>query len=220
MRDQLNNSTRRTGVKSLIMVLALGGALGSVGASAEPTLSVGSASVGVGGATTVDLSISGLTPGPALGAFDVTLSFNPSLLGLKSETFGDPVLGGDQLDPEGFGVFSNVITGSGSVELQDLSFDDSSALTSLQPSSFTLGTLTFNALAAGTSALTASNVILSDPSGSAISAITDDGTLTVMGSGTTPPASAPEIDPASAASGLTLLLGMLAVIRGRRKAPA
>jgi hypothetical protein len=33
------------------------------------------------------------------------------------------------------------------------------------------------------------------------------------------PASTPEIDPASALSGLTLLLGGLAVIRGRRKAP-
>lgn len=32
----------------------------------------------------------------------------------------------------------------------------------------------------------------------------------------TPPAAAPEIDPASAFSGLTLLLGGLAVVRGRR----
>jgi hypothetical protein len=31
------------------------------------------------------------------------------------------------------------------------------------------------------------------------------------------PNAAPEIDPASAASGLTLLLGVLAVLRGRRK---
>lgn len=199
-------------MKALMMVIALGGALGSIGAYAEPTLSVGSASVGVGGATTVDLSISGLTPGPALGAFDVTLSFNPSVVGLKSETLGDPLLGGDQLDPEGFGVISNVITGSGSVEFQDLSLDDSSALTSLQPSSFTLGTLTFTGLAAGTSALTASDVILSDPSGEAISAFTDAGTLTVTGT----TMAAPEIDPASAASALTLLLGVLAVIRGRR----
>ena len=34
-----------------------------------------------------------------------------------------------------------------------------------------------------------------------------------------PPMTAPEIDPASIASGLTLLFGGLAVLRGRRKPP-
>jgi hypothetical protein len=37
---------------------------------------------------------------------------------------------------------------------------------------------------------------------------------------TSPAAKAPEIDPASAVSGLTLLLGGVAVLRGRRKVPA
>ena len=39
--------------------------------------------------------------------------------------------------------------------------------------------------------------------------------ITNLGCGT--PVGAPEIDPASAISGMTLLLGGLAVIRGRRK---
>jgi hypothetical protein len=204
-------------VKSLMVVIALGGALGSIGAYADPTLSVGSATIGTGGAATVDLTISGLNPGQALGGFDVTVNFDPSLLGLVSETFGDPVLGSDQLDPEGFGVFSNVITGSGSVELQDLSLDDASALTTLQPSSFTLGTVTFNGVSAGTSALTVSSVDLSDALGNAMGAITEAGSVTVTGSGGT--SAAPEIDPASTASALTLLMGLLAVLRGRRIPP-
>jgi hypothetical protein len=37
--------------------------------------------------------------------------------------------------------------------------------------------------------------------------------------GTDPPASAPEIDPAGAMGGVTLLLGALAVMRGRRRIP-
>lgn len=41
------------------------------------------------------------------------------------------------------------------------------------------------------------------------------GAVAVVGP-TTVPLSAPEIDPASALSGLTLLLGGLAVVRGRR----
>ncbi len=204
-------------MKSLMVVIALGGALGSIGAYAEPTLSVGSATIGTGGAATVDLNISGLNPGQALGAFDVTVSFNPSLLGLASETFGDPVLGGDQLDPEGLGVFSNVNTGSGSVEFQDLSLDDASALTALQPSSFTLATVTFSGVSAGTSALTVSDFTLSDALGNAIDAITQAGSVEVMGSGNI--SAAPEIDPASTASALTLLMGLLAVLRGRRVPP-
>jgi hypothetical protein len=42
------------------------------------------------------------------------------------------------------------------------------------------------------------------------------GTLTPVLTTTIPPIAAPEIDPASAASGLTLLLGSLLVLRGRR----
>jgi hypothetical protein len=43
------------------------------------------------------------------------------------------------------------------------------------------------------------------------------GSNTTPGVWTSPAAKAPEIDPASAATGLTLLLGGLAVLRGRRK---
>jgi hypothetical protein len=43
------------------------------------------------------------------------------------------------------------------------------------------------------------------------------GSNTTPGVWTSPAAQAPEIDPASAASGLTLLLGGVAVLRGRRK---
>jgi hypothetical protein len=52
------------------------------------------------------------------------------------------------------------------------------------------------------------------------SVILERGGSTFSGTGDLSLARAPEIDPASAASGLTLLLGGLAVLRGRRRVPS
>jgi hypothetical protein len=143
---------------------------------------------------------------------DVNVGFNSSVVNFSSVAFGDPALGSDQLDPEGFGTLNTVTPGAGTVELFELSLDDPAALLASQPSSFTVATLTFDAFGTGTSALSLSVNSLGDQLGNSLSAALENGSITVKTGAT----SAPEIDATSAASALTLLLGGLAVMRGRR----
>jgi len=163
------------------------------------------------GVATVALDISGLGNGTALGTFDVNVGFNSSVVSFASASYGDPVLG-DQLNLEGFGPVSSTIPGSGTTELFELSVDSPSALTSLQATSFTLATLTFDAVGSGTSGLDLSVNALGDQNGLPINATLQNGSITVTG----PTMQAPEINARSAVSGLTLLLGTLIVFRSRR----
>jgi hypothetical protein len=96
--------------------------------------------------------------------------------------------------------------------LFELSVDSPSALTSLQATSFTLATLTFDAVGSGTSGLDLSVNALGDQNGLPINATLQNGSITVTG----PTMQAPEINARSAVSGLTLLLGTLIVFRSRR----
>ncbi len=171
-----------------------------------------------GGLATVNLSVSGLDTSGGLGAFDIDIGFDPSVLSFSGALFGDAV-NGDLLDPQGFGSIAAVtgplVTSPNLVNLFEVSFDDSSALTAAQaaqPSGFTLATLTFNALSEGVSSLILTVNSLSDAFGASIGSSSGGGSIAVSG-GTVV---APEIDPASAVSALTLLLGGLVVLRGRR----
>ena len=162
-----------------IVCLALASWLSVPTASASVVLSIGSETVNAGGIATVGLDISGLTLGTtALGTYDVSVNFNSSVVNFASVSYGDPVLG-DQLDLEGFGTLTATTPGNGTTELFELSFDSPSALTTLQPTSFTLATLTFNALATGTSPLNLFVNSLADQNGAAISATLQNGAVTV-----------------------------------------
>jgi hypothetical protein len=77
----------------------------------------------------------------------------------------------------------------------------------------TLAVFTFEALKAGVSPIGLSGVTLLDSSLNTISSTTTGGSITIKSGGGV---MAPEIDPASAASGLTLLVGSVIVLRGRR----
>ncbi len=180
-------------------------------------LSIGSETIGPTGVATVDLNVSGLTPGTtAIGTYDVNVGINSSVVNFASAAFGDPILGSNQLDPEGFGTISAVTPGVGNVEVFELSLDDPAALLASQASSFTLATLNFDAVGAGTSPLDLSVNALGDQLGNALSSALNDGSITVTGGGAT---AAPEIDAASAASAIILLLGGLIVLSGRRRSP-
>jgi hypothetical protein len=174
-------------------------------AHAAPQLDITSAAISQGNTATIDLGISGLGGGTALGVFDITVDYNPSVVSFGSATFGDPVLG-DQLDLEGFGTFQNTTSGAGSAELFELSFDSSAALTSLQSTNFTLAALTFTGVANGTSDLSLSVNALGDQNGDAIPADLGSGSITVG-----PSASVSEPGPWSLmVAGVTALL-----LRGR-----
>jgi hypothetical protein len=174
-------------------------------------LSIGSDTIGPTGIATIDLNISGLTPGlTALGTFDVNIDFNSSVVNFVSATYGDPILG-DQLNFNGLAL-QETTPGVGTTELFQLSLDDPSTLLSSQPASFTIATLTFDAVGTGTSALALSLNALGDQNGNSLNATLQNGSIAVTGA----TAQVPEMEATSAASALSLLLGGILVFRGRR----
>jgi hypothetical protein len=171
------------------------------------SLSLSSATVTLVNTAAVTLDIAGLGSGTALGTFDVSVAFDPGILGFSSAAYGDPSLG-DQLDLEALGTFSSTTPGIGTVELFELSFDSPAVLASSQATSFTLVTLDFNTLALGQSALSISINALGDQNGNSLSATTLDRSVTVN------PSTVAAADP-----GTVLLLGsgLLAIVGAARK---
>ncbi len=107
------------------------------------------------------------------------ISYNQSVLSLSSVAFGDPIQG-DQLDLFGFGSVKGIDNSlPGVVNLFELSLDFPGDLDTLQVSSFTLATLTFQTVSPGISPLTISNVILGDSVGNPLSADLSDGSISV-----------------------------------------
>jgi len=121
-------------------------------------------SVFLGDSVDVEVVISGLgdfSP-DSLGTFDMNISYDPTVLGFSGVTFGDPILG-DQLDLFDFGMnFMGEFSFNGLVNIYEISFDLPDDLNSLQASTFTLATLSFDALAVGTSSLIYNSVMLGD----------------------------------------------------------
>jgi uncharacterized protein (TIGR03382 family) len=144
------------------LALAVAGFLGV--AQAAPVVSINPATqdLDVGVQTTIEIVVSGLTQSAeAIGAFDITLDFDDSLLSGISFAF-DPAgtMGlGDDFFAGGFAGGSVNL-----VYLADLllSQDD---LATAQGASFVLATVTFEGLANGLSPLTLSQVDLSDYNG-------------------------------------------------------
>jgi len=135
--------------------------------------------------TSLDLAlvISGLGSGaaPSIGTFDLNVGFNSSILGFSSAVFGDPSLG-DQLDLFGLGSLSIATLGAESVNLFELSFDAATDLNALQADSFTLATLSFNALSVGTSPLVITLNALGNANGDSITTDLVDGSISVNAS--------------------------------------
>jgi hypothetical protein len=161
----------------LILLLLLGGAVQEAKA-VSLDFQLSSSSVNIGDTATVDMVIGGLGnfTNPSLGAFDFVVNFNPTLVGLTAS----PLTFGSLLGDEGLG---EALTGSsfstGSANLFTLSFLTESELNALQPSSFTLATLSFNALAAGTNAFSFSSVVLADGVGDPLIASLGSASLTI-----------------------------------------
>jgi hypothetical protein len=146
----------------------------------------------LGDSVDIEIAISGLGSfaAPSLGAFDLDLSFDNSILSFTSAAFGD------QLDVSGFG--SNPRGASevgGVVDLFEISLDSPVFLDTFQLDSFTLATLTFGTLDVGTSTLALSNVFLSDALGVSlgdvdvtggsvgVAAVPEPATIFLLGSG-------------------------------------
>lgn len=105
-----------------------------------------------------------LTP-RALGAYDLQLAYDPSLLALNAVHFGDPVHG-DQLDLSGYGTLAFADPSiPGLVRVLELSFDDASTLNQNQLPQFALAGFFFQTLGAGVSPLSIEINMVTDASG-------------------------------------------------------
>lgn len=151
-------------MKHFALSILLAGIVGV--AHANPVLSIDPATQSVtrGDPVSFNIDIAGLGNGLALGTYDLSLSFDPSLLVYSGIQFGT------QLDLFGLGDIQSVTPGTGHVEIFELSLDSAADLNKLQSSAFTLATVTFNTLATGLGATGLSVYALGDASGNAISA--------------------------------------------------
>lgn len=141
-----------------------------------PVLSVAT----VGGQVTVDVNVSGVTD---LYAYQIELGFDPSLLQLVSYVGGAFLTSGGQASafggPFDF-VFDNVLGAFGAADLLLGPVPGVSG-------SGTLLSMTFNAIAAGASSISLTNIILEDSVGGGIS-VSATGARVVTSQGTGTPA--------------------------------
>jgi hypothetical protein len=105
-------------------------------------------------------------------------NLNPAILNFNSITFGDPVLG-DQLDLLGLGSLASATSGSGLVNVFELSFDSVDDLNNLQAADFILARLFFDAIAGGISPLTLNINALGDALGDPLTANGQDASVSV-----------------------------------------
>ena len=180
----------------LSVVLLVGG-LGIQEAKAVSlSFQLSSSPVDIGDTVTLSAVIGDLGDfaSPSLGAFDFNIDFDPSLVALTASPIAFTTLLGDE------GVGESVTgssAGTGSINLFALSFLTASELDALQPSSFTLATLSFKALASDVNTFTFSSVLLGDAVGDPLTATLGNSTLTVNPSTPPPPPPTGVPEPAS-----------------------
>jgi hypothetical protein len=104
--------------------------------------------VAAGGSFQVDIVISDLG-GEIVSAFDLDVTYDPSILSATGVSFSDLLNGGDPF----LSFQDSDISTPGLVDLAELSLLSDSELGAIQPDSFTLATLSFDASSPGASSL-------------------------------------------------------------------
>lgn len=163
-------------IELMLAVCALG--LGVEPAANAVTLSVipESPTANVGSTFSVDVVASGLVDGaaPSIGTYDLDLSYNSSIASFASIAYGTG------LDVLGLGSLQTVTPDTpGTVNVFELSFDTIADLNQLQHDTFKLFTLTFNAAAAGTSALGLTLNALGDANGDSVAATLQNASVVI-----------------------------------------
>ncbi len=131
----------------------------------------------------LSLLVSGLgeQAAPALSGYDLGIAFDHNQLAFSGASFGDPLLG-NQLDLFNLGMNPGVaeLAPSGLLNVFELSLDSSQDLNALQADSFTLATLHFNVLQAGSSQMAISVIAFSDADGNSLSPGVTGATITTV----------------------------------------
>ena len=120
----------------------------------------------VGQSIVANIVASGFKSGlaPSIGAYDLTVAFNPAILSFVSASFGTG------LDIVRLGSIQSVTHGIGTIEVFELSLDSIADLNTLQLDTFSLTAVTFQAIGSGASQLSLFANALSDASGNNLSA--------------------------------------------------
>lgn len=172
--------------------------------SFQPT----SQTINLGSSTTVNVEISGLSSSQALGAFDLFVKSNSSILSATNVLYYS-FLGGSEL--------TGTVFGSGSTEASEVSFESTATLLALQATQpFSLFEITYKGIGVGTSSLTlGSPLVLADGAGNKLAAPTvTAGSITVDG---VPPPPSPVPEPSSLAL-LSTGCGSIMMFLKRRRA--
>lgn len=136
-----------------------------------------SQTVAVGQQATMDVMLTGLEAGTTIGAYDVTVTFDPSVF-----SFTSLLIGSGLGDLTGDSIVLGILN-PGSIEVLETSVLDATALAALQSDPLTLFSLTFLATAEGTSVFEFSNVLLvnGDVNGNPFDPTLGRGSATVQG---------------------------------------
>jgi hypothetical protein len=156
-------TTRRSTHWTLALLVAFTAARADAfSISMDPAASV----IGIGDSVAIALNVSGLVDNaaPSLGVYDIDVVWDPSIVQLGIVSIGDPLLG-DQLNLAGLGTFTTITFGTGTLNLFELSLDSIADLNDKQAGSFTIATLNFTLLAAGTSDITPTVIQVGDANG-------------------------------------------------------
>ena len=156
------------------LAIAAGTVMAPASRALELTLDPGNTSISVGSSVDLKLTIRGLGDGiaPSLGAFDLNLFFNPSVLSYQSVTFGDPT-SGNQLALSTPSVDGEFVDASvGVLNLYSVSMDSEADLDDLQAGGFVLANVRFLAIGEGIGDVSLSDIVLGDAAGATLDADT------------------------------------------------
>ncbi len=143
--------------KTLVLALACAALAPSAAGAATIGLTPSALDPPVASSFSLDVVVSGLGTGgaPSVGGFQIQLAYDPGLLLAQSVAFGTELGSGAQ-------VLESSSFGGGQVTLNAVSLLSPGALDTLQGSSVTLGTVTFQRLTAGMGSVDFASVLISD----------------------------------------------------------
>lgn len=206
--------------RGALTALALAASAWLAPVQAAPVISVNlsAANIQQGGILGVDINVSGLAPGQALGGFDFTLNFNGALMSFSSSMTDPDTKMGDLLNPAF--DFGTGLSGS-SVNFGVLAGytlpGDEPVLAALQGGGFTMGRVELNADNLGEASFSITSFSLSSYDAVTIADVTARGAKVCISTDGQTPCDQVIPEPTSALLA-AIALGGLALTRRRQKA--